>query len=76
MKKVLELIAKELVDHPEEVSVSEEITDGVAVLNLSVAKGDMGKVIGKGGRIANSIRKVLTLIAYREGQNKIVVNIG
>ena len=56
MKELVEVIAKALVDHPEEVQVEEERKDDVVVFALHVAPSDMGKVIGKQGRIAN-IRK-------------------
>ena len=56
MKELVEVIAKALVDHPEEVSVNEKKEGRTTVLELHVADGDMGKVIGKQGRIAKSIR--------------------
>ena len=52
MKELVEVIAKALVDHPEEVSVNEKNEGRTIVLELHVAEGDMGKVIGKQGRIA------------------------
>ena len=52
MKELVELIVKSLVDHPEEVSVTEAIKDNEHVISVSVASDDMGKVIGKQGRIA------------------------
>ena len=67
MKALTEYIAKSLVDHPEEVTV-EEIRHGSRVtLELSVSKEDMGRVIGKGGRVANAIRTLLRVAAEREG---------
>ena len=67
MKAITEYIAKSLVDHPNEVAV-EEIRHGNRVtLELSVAKDDMGRVIGKGGRVANAIRTLLRVAADREG---------
>ncbi|MCR4672929.1 MAG: KH domain-containing protein [Lachnospiraceae bacterium] len=59
MKELLELIAKALVNHPEQVAVTEEESDGKITLTLKVAEDDMGKVIGKHGRIANAIRTVV-----------------
>ena len=59
MNKVLEDIAKALVDHPEDVSVTEVEKEGSIVLELRVNKDDMGKVIGKQGRIAKAIRTVV-----------------
>lgn len=76
MKEVLELIAKELVDHPEEVLVTEETRDDAVVLKLNVAKQDMGKVIGRGGRIANSIRKVLNAVANHKDAGRVIMEIG
>ncbi len=67
MKALTEYIAKSLVDHPEDVSV-EEIHHGSRVtLELSVSKEDMGRVIGKNGRVANAIRTLLRVAAEREG---------
>jgi len=69
MKALIEYIAKSLVDHPEQVVVRENQTGGNRVhLELSVAKEDMGRVIGKNGRVANSIRALLRVAAEREGK--------
>ena len=69
MKEVLEIIAKALVDNPEQVSVT-EIEDGDDVtLELRVADGDMGKVIGKQGRIAKAIRTVVKAAASIENKH-------
>jgi predicted RNA-binding protein YlqC (UPF0109 family) len=59
MKLLVEEIAKALVDHPEEVTVEEVPEDQTIVLELTVAPGDLGKVIGKQGRTARSIRTLL-----------------
>jgi predicted RNA-binding protein YlqC (UPF0109 family) len=59
MKQLIEDIAKALVDIPEEVSVSEVAGEQVTVLELKVAPSDLGKVIGKQGRTARSIRTIL-----------------
>ena len=59
MKQLIEDIAKALVDIPDEVSVSEVSGEQVTVLELKVAPGDLGKVIGKQGRTARSIRTLL-----------------
>ena len=68
MKEVLEIIAKALVENPDEVSVT-EIEDGDSVtLELRVADGDMGKVIGKQGRIAKAIRTVVKAAASIENK--------
>ena len=59
MKELVSEIAKVLVDHPDEVSVKEVAGEQVTVLELRVAAGDVGKVIGKQGRTARSIRTLL-----------------
>lgn len=74
MKELVEVIAKALVDHPEEVSVNEKNEGRTIVLELHVAKGDMGKVIGKQGRIAKAIRSVVKAAAAKEDK-KVVVDI-
>lgn len=72
MKELLEVIAKSLVDYPESVDVTEKVGDEAVTLELRVAEGDMGKVIGKRGRIAQSIRKVMQAAASRENKKVIV----
>ncbi|MDH5406823.1 MAG: KH domain-containing protein [Candidatus Aminicenantes bacterium] len=59
MKELIEKIAKVLVDKPDEVKVNEVLSGSTSVLELKVAKDDMGHVIGKGGRIADAIRTIL-----------------
>lgn len=59
MKELLELIARSLVDRPDEVVVDEVDEDGTLVLELTVAREDLGKVIGKQGKTARSIRTLL-----------------
>ena len=66
MKELVEVIAKALVNHPEAVVVTEKITDGETYLTLTVDPSDMGKVIGKQGRIAKAIRTVLKAQAVRD----------
>lgn len=60
MKELIEYIAKALVDHPEQVKVAEVEGERTSVIELSVAKEDLGKVIGKQGRTARAIRTILT----------------
>lgn len=72
MKELVEVIAKALVDCPEEVRVSEEEIEDAIVLKLSVAEADMGRVIGKGGRIAKSIRAVLRAASARQSKHIIL----
>ena len=64
MTELVEYLVKELVDSPDEVNVSE---DG-EVINVSVAKSDMGKIIGKQGRIAKSIRAIVKSVATKQGK--------
>ena len=68
MKELVEFIAKELVDHPEEVSVKEVDNDGTITLELSVHSEDMGKVIGKQGKIAKAIRTVVKAASMKENK--------
>ena len=72
MKELVEVIAKALVDEPEGVSVTERQEGRNTVLELHVADGDMGKVIGKQGRIAKSIRAVVKAAAAQENKRVIV----
>lgn len=60
MKELVEYVVKALVDHPEQVKVSEVHGENTSVIELSVAKEDMGKVIGKQGRTAVAIRTILS----------------
>ena len=68
MKELIEYIAKSLVEHPEQVEVKELGGDDRVRLELSVARDDMGRVIGKSGRVANAIRTMLRVAAEREGK--------
>ncbi|NLY43802.1 MAG: KH domain-containing protein [Clostridiaceae bacterium] len=72
MKELLEVIAKSLVDHPMDVSVNEIEGEQSVILELRVAQEDMGKVIGKQGRIAKAIRTVVKAAATRENKRVIV----
>lgn len=75
MVELVELIAKSLVDHPEEVTVTQTESDNVITIELKVASDDMGKVIGKQGSIAKSIRTVVKA-ASSKGDKKVEVKIG
>ncbi|GAB4579243.1 MAG: KH domain-containing protein [Anaerolineales bacterium] len=68
MKELIEYIARSLVDDPTQVEVSEYFSKGTVNLDLSVAKEDMGRVIGKGGQIANAMRLLLRVASAREGK--------
>ena len=72
MKELVEVIAKALVDCPDEVSVSEKQEGRTTVLELHVAESDMGKVIGKQGRIAKAIRSVVKAAAAKEDKKVVV----
>lgn len=74
MKELVEIIAKSLVDYPEEVTVTETESEKAIVLELRVAQSDMGKVIGKQGRIAKAIRSVVKAAASKE-EKKVIVEI-
>lgn len=65
MKELVEVIAKSLVEHPEEVVVTEKESGKSTVIELKVAQSDMGKVIGKQGRIAKAIRSVVKAAASK-----------
>ena len=72
MKELVEVIAKSLVDHPDQVVVTEKETDKAIIVELKVASDDMGKVIGKQGRIAKSIRTVVKAAATKDDKKVIV----
>ncbi|ATD56211.1 KH domain-containing protein [Clostridium chauvoei] len=74
MKELVEVIAKSLVDNPNEVQVNEIQGEQSIILELKVAPADMGKVIGKQGRIAKAIRTVIKAAAVKEDK-KVVVEI-
>ncbi|MBQ5430144.1 MAG: KH domain-containing protein [Lachnospiraceae bacterium] len=74
MRELVEVIAKALVDHPEEVTVTEKQEERALILELHVASDDMGKVIGKQGRIAKAIRSVVKAAANKSEQ-KVIVDI-
>lgn len=75
MKEIVEIIAKALVDHPEAVVVEEKEEDRMTVFELHVAQEDMGKVIGKQGRIAKAIRSVVKA-ASAKTDKRVDVEIG
>jgi predicted RNA-binding protein YlqC (UPF0109 family) len=74
MQELVEHIAKSLVDNPEAVTVTREETESTITLNLQVAQEDMGKVIGKQGRIAKAIRTVVKA-ASSKVDKKVIVEI-
>lgn len=74
MKELVEVIAKALVDHPDEVVVTEREEGRTTVVEVHVSEADMGKVIGKQGRIAKAIRSVVKAAAAKEDK-KVIVDI-
>ncbi len=75
MRTLLEFLARSLVEDPDSVQVTEvEEIDGEVVLELEVADDDLGRVIGRGGRVANALRSVMKAAATRE-EKRVVVDI-
>ena len=74
MKELVEVFAKSLVEHPDEVVVTETENEKTILVELRVAPSDMGKVIGKQGRIAKAIRSVVKAASSKE-EKKVVVEI-
>lgn len=75
MKELVDYIARELVDNPDEVVTEEEWDGQRYVVHLDVADADMGKVIGRGGRVAEAMRALLKVAAARE-DTRAVLDIG
>jgi predicted RNA-binding protein YlqC (UPF0109 family) len=72
MRELVEIIAKSLVDNPDSVQVNEVLGEQSIILELKVAPEDMGKVIGKQGRIAKAIRTVVKAAAIKENKRVVV----
>ena len=70
-----ELIVKKLVKEPDMIKVQEFNTDGETIIEIIVAEDDMGRVIGKKGKIANIIKTLIQAKAYNDGNKKVKVNI-
>lgn len=68
MKKALSYIISSIVDDPKQVEISEEEKDGVINFTVSVAKEDMGKIIGKGGKVIKAIRNLIKISAIKQGK--------
>ena len=68
MKEIIEYIAKSLVDDPSQVTVTEVEGANSLIIELHVAAEDMGRVIGRGGRVANSMRTLIRVIAAKQGK--------
>jgi predicted RNA-binding protein YlqC (UPF0109 family) len=75
VRELLEFLARSLVTEPDEVAVTEiEEIEGEVVLELEVADDDLGRVIGRGGRVANALRTVIKAAATRE-EKRVIVDI-
>ncbi|MDX1663932.1 MAG: KH domain-containing protein [Candidatus Promineifilaceae bacterium] len=72
MKELVTFIAESLVDHPESVRVDEVEGRGATILELRVASSDMGRVIGKGGRVVNAMRTLVEVAADRQGRDVVL----
>ena len=72
MRELLEFLAKSLVEDPDSIEVEELEEDGDLVLEVTAAEDDLGRLIGRGGRVANALRTVLRAAAAREGRRVIV----
>jgi hypothetical protein len=72
MKTLVENIAKSLVNHPDQVAVTETASERTAVIELRVAAEDLGRVIGKEGRTAKAIRTILNAAATRENRRVVL----
>ena len=68
MKELVEYIAKALVDHPDQVTVSEDANGSTTFLELHVGPGDMGRVIGRQGRVVNAMRTLMQYSAARQSK--------
>ncbi len=72
MKEFIEFIAKNLVDSPNEVSITEEVKDNKVVFRLKVGQNDIGKVIGKKGKTAQAMRVLLSAVGAKSGKRTIL----
>lgn len=76
MSKILEYIARQIVGDPDAVRVTERQGDGALILELEVAPEDVGKVIGRGGRVARAIRSVMRAAGMKAGVTTVVEIVG
>lgn len=72
LREMVEQIAKAIVDHPDQVRVNEVVGEQTTVIELKVAKEDLGKIIGKGGRTAKSIRTLLTAASTKNSKRAVL----
>ena len=75
MEEMLRMLVKDLVNDPSKIEINTKKEGSVTTLELKVAQEDMGKVIGKQGKIANSIKTLIQAKAYNDGNSKVKVNI-
>jgi len=75
MKEFIEYIAKNLVDHPDAVQVTETENDRTMTLELTVAKGDEGQIIGKKGQTVSALRTLLTNISAKAGGKRAILEL-
>jgi uncharacterized protein len=72
MREFLEFVAKQLVDNPDSVRITEEEKDGKIVFKIKVGQSDVGKIIGKQGRTAQAMRVLLSAVAAKNGKRAIL----
>ena len=72
MKTLVEIIAKSLVDVPTQVQATEEMEEDTLVIKLTVAKEDMGRIIGKEGRTAKAIRTILNAVSTKDNKKAVL----
>ena len=72
MKELIRVIAQALVDNPDQVSVTEIVGGHTSIFELRVGNGDLGKVIGKSGQTAKSIRTLLAAVSARQGKRAVL----
>jgi predicted RNA-binding protein YlqC (UPF0109 family) len=77
MEDLIEYIAKNLVDNPEQVKVNRRVTGATIILELNVAADDTGRVIGKGGHVANAMRSLLRVASEKKASknNRVILKI-
>lgn len=75
MKEFIEYIARNLVDHPDAVQVTETESDKTTILELTVAKGDEGQIIGKKGQTVNALRTLVTNISAKQGGKRAILEL-
>jgi predicted RNA-binding protein YlqC (UPF0109 family) len=72
MKEFIEFIAKHLIDHPEQLTLIQEVKENSIIVRIKVDEADIGKIIGKKGRTAQSLRTLLSAVAAKSGKRAIL----